>query len=277
MTQRIQSIIDLAPQYDAIVVDQWGVLHNGSTAYPEAISAIERLSKIPTPLAVLSNSGKRAHENRDRISHMGFDPAMFKQVMTSGEALWQDIKSSQITETSFYVIERANGDAQSWAEGLDITLTSIECAEAVLLMGLADDADKESLQPVMDLALESELPVYCSNPDRISPRAEGLVMSPGALAHTHQERGGRVVFYGKPHRAVFDALQTELSAERLLMVGDSLEHDICGAHAAGWDSVFVTEGIYAREFANAPFDETLSRLAKAKCSALPTYSIGYLA
>ena len=195
---------------------------------------------------------------------MGFDPAMFKQVMTSGEALWQDIKSSQITETSFYVIERANGDAQSWAEGLDITLTSIECAEAVLLMGLADDADKESLQPVMDLALESELPVYCSNPDRVSPRAEGLVMSPGALAHTHQERGGRVVFYGKPHRAVFDALQTELSAERLLMVGDSLEHDICGAHAAGWDSVFVTEGIYAREFANAPFDETLSRLAKGK-------------
>ena len=144
MTQRIQSIIDLAPQYDAIVVDQWGVLHNGSTAYPEAISALERLSERSIPLAVLSNSGKRARENRDRISHMGFDQAMFKKVMTSGEALWQDIKLRHISETSFYAIERANGDAQSWAEGLDITLTSIEHAQAVLLMGLADDADKSA-------------------------------------------------------------------------------------------------------------------------------------
>ena len=276
MTQRIESIVDLAPHYDAIVVDQWGVLHNGSTAYPEAITAIERLSETSIPVAVLSNSGKRARENRDRISHMGFDPAMFKQFMTSGEALWRDIKSGRIAETSFYAIERANGDAQSWAKGLDITLTSIERAQAVLLMGLADDADTKSLQPMMDLALDLKLPVYCSNPDKISPRAKGLVMSPGALAHAYEQCGGRVVFYGKPHRTVFDALKTELSVEKLLMVGDSLEHDIRGAHTAKWDSVFVTEGIHARDFANAPFDETLTRLAKAKCSALPTYSIGYL-
>ena len=29
------------------------------------------------------------------------------------------------------------------------------------------------------------------------------------------------------------------------MVGDSPEHDIAGAHAAGWDSLFIHGGLHA--------------------------------
>ena len=39
---------------------------------------------------------------------------------------------------------------------------------------------------------------------------------------------------------------------RILVVGDSLATDIKGAVAAGYDSLFVTRGIYAEELGIAP-------------------------
>ena len=35
-------------------------------------------------------------------------------------------------------------------------------------------------------------------------------MSPGALAQKYKDRGGRVVFYGKPYPAIFEATKSIL-------------------------------------------------------------------
>ena len=59
MTRFIKSLTEIALDYDALVFDQWGVLHNGTLAYEGAIEIVERLSAQSKRLAVLSNSGKR--------------------------------------------------------------------------------------------------------------------------------------------------------------------------------------------------------------------------
>ena len=112
-------------------------------------------------------------------------------------------------------------------------------------MGLPDGADTEPYAELLKAAADRGLPVFCTNPDRASPRAHGVtVASPGALAHAHADAGGIVRFYGKPHLPVFRAVETALGLPpwRMLMVGDSLEHDIAGAKAAGWDAAFVEGG-----------------------------------
>ena len=96
-------------------------------------------------------------------------------------------------------------------------------------MGLPDAAKLADWQPVLDQAFAADLPIYCSNPDQHSPREDGLVISAGALARAYSQRSGRVIYYGKPHRPVFQALSASLKAQRVLMVGDSLDHDIAGA------------------------------------------------
>ncbi|MEM9438513.1 MAG: TIGR01459 family HAD-type hydrolase [Pseudomonadota bacterium] len=267
MTQRIDTLAEIASGYDAVVFDQWGVLHNGTEAYAGAIRALEGMA---TPVAVLSNSGKRAAPNAERIAAMGFDRP-FEVVMTSGEALWRDIERGLIPHRRFFPIERANGDAEEWAVGLTLAFEPLDRAEAVLLMGLPDGSTLEECEPVLELALKLGLPVFCSNPDRKSPRADGYVISPGALAFAYLEMGGEVTFYGKPHRPIFDSLAEALGTEKLLMVGDSLEHDIAGAAEAGWDSVLVGGGLYAESFRAAPWEEALASL---KPAAPPTYFIG---
>jgi len=273
MTRPIESLAEIAGSYDAIVLDQWGVLHDGGRPYPGAIEALERLAASGMPLAVLSNSGKRAAPNAARIAGMGFSPDLFKEVMSSGEALWRDIQAGVIAQTRFLAIERDAGDAAAWAKGLSVTLVDdVRDADAILLMGLPDDAVPDIWAAVEPTALSNGMPVFCSNPDRASPRpGGGIVVSPGALAHAFHDKGGDVMFYGKPHLPIFQAVQRALGVRRLLMVGDSLEHDIAGAATASWDSLLITGGLYAAEFAGADRDQTLSRLIKEKAAPAPTY------
>lgn len=278
MTVCVETLDALAGSAAAIVLDQWGVLHDGSVPYPGAPEALRRLKAAGLRLGVLSNSGKRSSPNLERIAAMGFDPALFDCVMTSGEALWQDVAAGRVPDRAFLPVTRAPGDAVEWSKGLPIRLTTrIDEAEAVLLMGLPDEDGLADWKPMLDAAFAAGLPIYCSNPDRAGPRAGGtLVVSPGTLAHNYAERGGHVIFYGKPHRPVFAAVERalDLPPSRLVMVGDSLEHDIAGAHGAGWRTVFVRGGLAAVAFAGAQdILSVLASLADREAAPMPDYTI----
>lgn len=271
----IASICEIADRFGAVVLDQWGVLHDGTLPYPGAVKALHDLRSHGCQLAVLSNSGKRAAVNAARISGMGFAAVPFDCVMTSGEALWLDVAAGRVEERQFYPIVRAPGDAEAWAEGLSVRLAEhVDDAEAILLMGLADDAEIEDVQPILDAAHDRGLPLYCSNPDRGSPRKDGrIVTSPGAVAHHYADRGGRVLFYGKPCPPIFDAVQRQLDLPpaALLMVGDSLEHDIAGARQAGWATLFIRGGLFSEAFETGDPAAILARLTKG--GPKPDYSL----
>jgi len=278
MTRAINSLRDIADDYDAIVLDQWGVLHDGNAPYPGAIAVLKTLKNR---LAVLSNSGKRAAPNAARIAAMGFPKALFEVVMTSGEALWRDIAAGRVTHQRLCPITRASGDAQAWAYGLALTLIEdVRTADAVLLMGLPDDEDPQAAQNTLDIARAQNIPVLCTNPDRASPRSGGAtVVSPGALAHDYAAAGGEVHFYGKPHRPVFTAIAAALNVapNKLLMVGDSLEHDITGGHTAGWDTAFIRGGLHAISFPEgAHIVQTITRLAAKDSAPMPTFTLAHL-
>lgn len=279
--QSIDSLMDVADQCDAIVFDQWGVLHNGSQPYAGAIKAVETLAKAGKKLAVLSNSGKRSLPNRQRIASMGLPADAFAHVMTSGEAFWQDCAKARVPAQSFLPITAKPSDAEHWGEGLSLTWAdTVDDADAVLLMGLPEGGDGQPERALLDDARSKGLPLYCTNPDRGSPRADGVVqLSPGALAYAYQDEGGDVTFYGKPHRPVFDALIEALGTapSSTLMVGDSLEHDIAGGANAGWKTAFVKGGLHASAFDDGDPLGVTARLAQNNASPLPDFVIGNLA
>ncbi|MCA3628628.1 MAG: TIGR01459 family HAD-type hydrolase [Methylobacterium sp.] len=284
--RRLDSIRDIAGDFDAIVFDQWGVLHNGSTAYPGAIAAVESLAREGVRLAVLSNSGKRSAPNRKRIASMGFPAEAFATVMTSGEALWLDLATGRFPGIQrLFAITAAPGDAQAWSEGLvGISITTeIAGADAILLMGLPDEpAGDDALHPILVTARKNGLPMFCSNPDKASPRQGGrLLRSPGALAEAYAQAGGQVFLYGKPHRAVFDGLQRALGISdpaRILMIGDSLEHDVAGAAAVGWKTLFIEGGLHAADLAGGTdFDRAIADLCLRHDCGRPDFLMEHVA
>ncbi|MDG1947518.1 MAG: TIGR01459 family HAD-type hydrolase [Amylibacter sp.] len=275
MTLKIERILEISNKYDAVVFDQFGVLHDGKIPYFGAIECLSALKKIGLKLAVLSNSGKRSNPNKKRISDMGFNESLFENIMTSGEALWGDVANETIVEKKFFSIERNFGDAENWASGLDILLkNSINSSEAILLMGIPDGDGLQEWKSILEKAVNLGLPLYCSNPDLLSPRADGkLITAAGALAHHYIKCGGTVTFYGKPHKQIFKNLQNLLKVKNILMVGDSLEHDILGGATVGWDTCLVQSGIHAPEFMTGNHSITLKKLISMKKCKPPTFLI----
>ena len=59
MTVLAARLRDIADSFDVAVLDQYGVLHDGSEPYGSANDALGFLKKSGKPVVILSNSGKR--------------------------------------------------------------------------------------------------------------------------------------------------------------------------------------------------------------------------
>ena len=62
-------------------------------------------------------------------------------------------------------------------------------------------------------ARERKLTLICANPDIVVERGDRLIYCAGAIAELYRELGGEVIFYGKPHRPIYERAMA-LAAER---------------------------------------------------------------
>ena len=58
-----------------------------------------------------------------------------------------------------------------------------------------------------------KLTLICANPDIVVERGDRLIYCAGAIAELYRELGGEVIFYGKPHRPIYERAMA-LAAER---------------------------------------------------------------
>jgi len=251
-----QGLYELMDSYDGFIMDQWGVLHNGVQAYEGVIDSLNHLKQRKKQVVILSNSAKRSDDNIERLKKLGIKPSMYKAVVTAGEVAWQGLRAQK--ETPFkelgkkcYLISRA--DDRGLLEGLDIEITSdIDEASFILITSFDPNGTKlEDLDPVFKKAVVRRLPAICANPDMITVYGHERAVGPGAVAKRYHDLGGMAHLIGKPHKTIFryaQGLFEGVIPSRVLVVGDSLQHDIAGAIAVDMDTAFITSGIHGSAF-----------------------------
>jgi len=280
----LEGLGSIAEQYDGFILDQWGVLHNGRAPYPGVVEALEAMRAAGKRICLLTNSGRRARMNRDRLSEMGFPPESYDGLITSGEAAWMglhDRKDPRLAELGKKALLITRDNDLEVVEGLGLELTSDPGqADFVYLSGVdSPPMTLEDYEPTLQEAAALSLPMICSNPDRIAVSADGLLIAPGTIAARYEELGGRVYYFGKPNRPIYEACLTVLEGiepARILCVGDSLEHDIAGAVGMGMDSCFVMQGIHAEHFSeDLPADRLALRVRELaeRYETMPRYAI----
>jgi HAD superfamily hydrolase (TIGR01459 family) len=253
----IDGLREIADQFDLCLVDQYGVLHDGARAYPGAIEGLYRIASSARRVVVLTNSGKGAAANRARLAALGFASAAY-DVLSSGEVALQAVKAGAFGQgfaieglaigSDICVIGRA-GDSYAFSSD-DFTLVP-RPEDAAYLVIAGSDAPRTSLDAyrgALATAAQIGVPAICVNPDITMLRDGALVAAPGAIAGIYQELGGRVDFVGKPHRLIFQsahALCDSVPISRVVMIGDSPEHDMAGARAMGFATLLVRTGIHA--------------------------------
>ena len=77
--------------YDSLIIDQWGVLHDGKTPYPGVVECLKNLKSLGKRLILLSNSSKRKSSSFKGLNKVGIDSLLFDDIVTSGEMAWNAI------------------------------------------------------------------------------------------------------------------------------------------------------------------------------------------
>lgn len=276
----------LLPLYDGFLLDQWGVLHDGQRPYPGAVAALEGLRASGKRVIILSNSGRLGAENARQLAGLGFARELYDDVVSAGDdardALARRDEPFHRALGRRCLLLARDGEAHL-AAGLGLDLVDeVSAADFLLLMSM--EPPRQSVSGWMDLlraACHRRLPMLCANPDlhRASPGG-GLQEAPGLVARAYAQLGGEVRYHGKPEGRIYRTCLARLGLDRsrVVAIGDSLEHDIAGAEAAGIDSVFIGGGIHRGELSwDGTTMETASCLALfARCGRAPTYALPLL-
>lgn len=249
----IRDVADLAGLFDHFIVDQFGVLHDGSAPYPGAIEALSELKAAGKSVVLLSNSGKRSAPNEERLVGLGFQRGSWDMFLSSGEVAWRRFAGSTgdpgLAPGSRCLLVARDGD-RSAVDGLDIKLVE-DAAQADIILLSASEGDRFDLDHYRRLlapAAAAGVPCLCTNPDRIMLTKSGPRFGAGRIAELYEELGGPVEWTGKPYPAIYAAALDSLRNppnDRVVSIGDSVEHDIAGAAGADLSSALVRSGILA--------------------------------
>ncbi|WP_322515761.1 TIGR01459 family HAD-type hydrolase [Rhodopseudomonas palustris] len=250
----VEHLRELVGSVDVVLSDIWGVVHNGLESFPEACEALRNARADGRTVVLITNAPRPADSVQRQLRKLDVPDDCYDAIVSSGD----------LTRT--YVAEHP-GQSVFWLgpdrdnsiyRGLDARLTPLEAADYIICTGPFDDETEsaEDYRAMMGEALARKLTLVCANPDIVVERGDRLIYCAGAIAELYRELGGDVIFYGKPHRPIYDRAMAlarglrnaETPLPRVLAIGDSVRTDLAGAQSYGIDLLFVTRGIHSDAF-----------------------------
>ncbi len=291
-TKFCQGISDISDSYNAFIIDQWGVLHNGEKVYEGVIDCLKELKARNKFIIILSNSGKRADENKERLKKLGIGPSLYDIIVTSGETTRQGLEKqddgvfSNIGEKCFLM---SRGGDTSIVDGLDNIKVVDDMKEADFLLISGTDAPEKTLvdyyEPLLREAVRRRLKAICANPDSRILIGNNQAFGPGMIARRYEDFGGVVHYLGKPHQPIYQHCvrlmqEKEIYPGQTVMIGDTMAHDIIGAASMNIDTCLVKNGLHYGSFKGCnslyEVDRALNILVLQHHNVRPTFLVDKL-
>ncbi|RLN51156.1 hypothetical protein BBJ29_005876 [Phytophthora kernoviae] len=275
MTKIIKGLSEIIANYDVVVIDQYGVLHNGTLPYVDAVECFNRMIEEGKTVVLLSNTAHRSCGLPVKLGPMGFSTQF--QGVTGGEVAYEYLRDQPETfarcslitlDLDGKVTKRAS-NPESIFHGLDVEIVGIDKAQFLMVEGTQQVCYSNRVADVLPTdyrntgevngaikeflrgGLDRKLPLLCPNPDVLAVVAnDRFVHMGGGIAKLYEEMGGDVIYFGKPMKEHFEIclrLANMTDKSRVIHIGDSLHHDIQGAKNTGIDSIFIAAGVHAKE------------------------------
>ncbi len=247
---------DLAATYDVVLCDLWGVVHDGTRAFPPALDALRRFRAAGGTVVLLTNAPRPRGPVLDQLERLGVTPDCFDAAVTSGDVTVNAIAARGDAPVHHIGPERDLSlfEAVRAHAGRAPPFAGLEDAHYVVVSGLRDDATEtpDHYAAELDAMRRRGLTMICANPDVSVHVGDALRYCGGALAQAYAALGGETVLAGKPHPPIYEAALAEAGAlrggavdrARVLAIGDGLNTDVAGASAQNLDVLFITGGLH---------------------------------
>jgi HAD superfamily hydrolase (TIGR01459 family) len=243
--QFINGLSEIAPRYDALLCDAWGVIHDGVRVFPGVPEALTEFRRAHGPVLVLTNAPRPSSVIPAQLDRLGLPRSAYDGVVTSGDATRAAIESMLPRKAFKLGPEKDDG----LYEGLLLRFAPIEQADFIICTGLFDDQRETptAYRALLDGAAARGMPMICANPDIVVRWGGRLIYCAGALAAVYEELGATVIYGGKPHAPIYDVAMEALARcagraigkSRTLAAGDGLKTDIAGANRQGIDALYI--------------------------------------
>ncbi len=289
MTRIIKSLSEIAEDYDVLLCDLWGCLHNGRSPFWPAVEALRSVRAQGGTVVLLTNAPRSRLQIEIQLDGIGVPRDCWDVITTSGDsaraAMFRGAVGSRVwfigSKTDLTVFE----PLKITEDPIEIVHTAPDEADGIVCCGPEDpNADPEVYRPEFASLIERDVPLLCFNPDIVVDFGARRQWCAGALAQLYTSMGGKSRYCGKPHPPIYDLARQRLSAlgkgvpnSRILAIGDGIATDVAGAAGQGMDALFVTGGLAAKETATVvhPDQFALTDYLERE-NYHPRYSIGFL-
>ena len=286
-TKFCAGLSDISDTYMGCIIDDWGVLHDGEDAFPGVVDCLKELKQRKKEIILLCNDRKTALEKKAELKKMGIGPSLYSHIVTPTEVIRHGLKNQdeglfQDLGKKAFVITRQN-DLSLLEETEVEVVDDIEKADFVLLLGM--DYPMKTLEHYekdIRRAIQRRLKAVCANQDSKALIGTNFLTGPGLLARRYEDAGGIVHYIGKPHAIIFKHCielfkKKDVFPSHTVMMGDTMAHDIVGAHAVGIDTCLFKSGLHAANFMHCTtlkeVDNTLKNLIIQYGNIMPDYLV----
>ena len=250
--KKINNFQDIEDNYDALICDVWGVIHNGRELFEGVNDCLVKFRSKQKPVVLLSNAPRPSKYIERMLNQLGLDRKSFNEIVTSGDMTMSVLNESHYGSKCYHI--GPDRDLNIF-DGVNVSRVSFDEADFLFVTGLFDDEieDENSYSSILDEAKKRNLKLICANPDIVVQRGEKLIPCAGAIAKKYEEIGGKAINIGKPFSPIFDKAVNlikginENQNPRIIVIGDGLETDIKGANILKMDSLLVLGGLFASE------------------------------
>ncbi len=249
----ISHLDEIIDNYDVILSDVWGVIHNGEQAFDDASQALIRARKMGKAVVLITNSPRPCADVVIQLAGFGVPENAWDRVVTSG-----DVTRDLIVAAPKKIFHIGSNRDLSLYDGTGAELVEEQEAQAIVCTGLFDDENEtpDDYTLLLERLRSRNLPFICANPDIVVERGTQMLWCAGAIARAYGLLGGRTLVAGKPHTPIYELALREardlkgqaVDLKRVLAIGDGLLTDVKGAVNQGIDLLYVSSGIHAKEY-----------------------------
>jgi HAD superfamily hydrolase (TIGR01459 family) len=275
-TQRISGLGDVIDRYTVLLIDAYGVIHDGRNVFARVNDALRRARAAGRKVVVVTNSPQRTAGMVFRLQSVGVDDGNYDHIACSGELTWRDLEarngSSGTSLPRVHFILQGSG-VRWLGDVRNAMVDTMAQADIIIAAGMphatADEARASPMIAALAEAQSRNVPMLVADSDETYPEDGRVRLGPGWIARHYESIGGTVVEYGKPFDPIYDealSLAGNVDPSDVLMIGDNLATDVRGASRRGFDSMMVLEGGVHGWLAPEELTETSDRLGVA-----PTY------
>jgi HAD superfamily hydrolase (TIGR01459 family) len=282
MAKRIEGLGDVIGDYDVVLSDVWGVVHNGVRAFQQSCAALAAARRSGATVVLITNSPRPSPGVIQQLGTLGVADETYDRVVTSGDVT-RDLMVDAPRKTFLIGPERD----LNFFDGLDVQFVSPEEAECVVCTGFFDDETEvpEDYKDMLTAFASRDVPFICANPDLVVERGEKIIPCAGAVAAYYEQLGGKTRIAGKPHKPIYEAalaaareVRGDFDRARVLAIGDGMPTDVRGALSQGLDLLYISSGIHVNEYTiNGETDEALLNDWLRRENASPKYWMPRLA